>query len=216
MRVKQSSQVEQHKKRHTAMRPTFSAGDAVLAHYYRQGKAVCTIERCFHPMFDVQFETGGRCKKHMNQLRSRICRPTEKLHDSGIDSPLPVSQAPIPPSNRFQYSGQQRVRQADSPRPLSEQCSGSPGDRRAAVPLTAAESSPDRGARAAPPAGADEPGGYERPGAEDRRAASPVRVAGGAASDANGREEGARRAERRYPERERRPPDRFGTWRVYL
>ena len=39
VRVKQSVLVEHHKKRHTTVRPTFLAGDRVLARIYRQGKA---------------------------------------------------------------------------------------------------------------------------------------------------------------------------------
>ena len=94
VRGRQSVQVEQHKTRHPTVRSTFSSGDKVLVRNYLKGRVVwrpATIVQCFHPMFGVQFETGGICKRHMNQLRSRKNNPPVKPHNSEIDNPLPVS-----------------------------------------------------------------------------------------------------------------------------
>ena len=46
VRAKQFSQVEQHKKRHTAVRATFSEGNDVLARCYRHGQALWRPANC--------------------------------------------------------------------------------------------------------------------------------------------------------------------------
>ena len=212
VRGRQSVQVDQHKRRHTTVRSTFSSGDKVLARTYLKGRAVwrpATIVRCFHPMFGVQFDTGEVCKRHMNQLRSRSSNPPVTPHTSEVDNPLPVSQAPISSPNRFQCPSQPSSSPADPPRRLPEPWSGSPGSRRAAVPLSIAGGSSDGGVRAAPPAGAHDPGGRGLPRADDRQGASPARAAEEAAGAAGRRADG--REERRYPMRDRRAPDRFAT-----
>ena len=222
VRAKQFSQVEQHKRRHTAPRSTLSAGDEVLARYYRQGKAfwrhACVV-RCYHPMFDVRFESGDVCKRHINQLRSRRSQASSggveassgaallSRTDGAEDGAALSSQTTSLSPSRCRRSGGSSSRPPDSLRLLPVTCSGPLGGGRYAASPDAAGASLEGAAGASlggtdgPEPGSDVPDLGHSPSQEGRRAASPVRAAGDVASDAN---------ERRYPVRERRRPDRLG------
>ena len=136
-------------------------------------------------------------------------QPAELRSGSAVDgrTAAPLTSAGDSPGGGAGPAGGGRV----AAPPTGGRANGADSERAAVLP-TAAEDPDDGGARTSPsslPAGDDEPGGDRWARAERSLVASPTRAASGVARDVvRGEDRGV--VERRYPERERRQPDRFG------